>query len=365
MKVQRHSTNRCHSFAVLAICTSAFAFVSGAAQASSEDRPTPTAQELLSLVRPAPLPESPWSASKILALAFYDADLGAMLRDSGSADCFIQDTRLALRSGDVAGRVSARACISSREQNYYEKFATVAAVRPTSEVGLPNYKPNSVDMSLMSKGAINRFATRVATNSIKRNEFLKTLVEGKVDVKFSLRDIGSLPSKFVPTAETRPAYKLAVSYREPKTTMVKVASLGADAQFLKASSTGSLHAMPVVEHRIVEVWPEPAQVSAAPVVDLPDTDARFTKKIQRHLGLGAEPFSQFRLKLERGGLTSVGSALSLRLEDSSGIGAVDLTGLMQGRADGIAWEMRLPYKQHTALITRDNLTMMNRFTHSE
>lgn len=363
MKVQGRSINRKYSAAVASICTSVFACFSGVAQASSERASPPTAQQLLSIAKPAPLPESPWSATRILALAFYDADLGALLRDSGSADCFVQDARIAFRNGDVAGRVSARACISSREQNYYERFATVAAIRPTTEVGLPNYKPNSVDMSMVSKDALNRFATRVATNSIKRNEFLKTLIEGKVDIKFSLRDIGSLPSKFAVPQENRPEYKLAVSYREPKTTMIKVASLGGDAKFLKNSSASSLHDMPIVERQIVEVWPTPAPVSVAPAADIPGTDDRFTKKVQRTLGLAMEPFAQFRLRLERGGLGTAGTALSLRFEDSSGIGAVDLTGLMQGRPDGIAWEMRVPYKQHAALITRDNLTMMNRYVY--
>jgi hypothetical protein len=328
---------------------------------ASSSRPSPSAQDLLRIVKPSPLPESPWSPSKLLAMAFLDADLGALLRDSGSASCFTQDMRVLPYDG--AGRVSARNCVSSLEQGYYERFSSVVAVRPTQEIGLPSYKTNNVDMNLLGKTSANRLATRLATNSVKRNDFLRTLVEGKVDVKFSLRDLDSLGSSFAPVAQPRPSYQLAVNYRESSVAPVRVASLGSSAKLINSSSA-SFHKPPVAEQKIVEVWPAPAApVAEVPAADISATGLSFSKKIQRTFGLAAEPFSQFRMKLERGGMAGGTGALSLRLEDTSGLGAVDLTGLMQGHSDGIAWEMRLPYKKHAAILTRDNLSVMNRYVY--
>jgi hypothetical protein len=361
MKATTHSTKGQSRLTVL-VCGLGVSVLSLESVAlASQSHPAPSAQDLLSIVKPAPIPESSWSPSKLLAMAFLDADLGALLRDSGSANCFTQDMRALPYDG--AGRVSARNCVSSLEQGYYERFSSVVAVRPTQEVGLPNYKTNNMDMNLLGKTTANRLATRLVTSSVKRNEFLRTLVEGKVDVKFSLRDLDSLGSSFAPVTQPRPTYQLAVNYRESSVAPVRVASLGSSAQLIKPSSA-SFHKPPVAEQKIVEVWPAPAApVAEASTVETSSTDLSFSKKIQRTFGLAAEPLSQFRLKLERGGAAGGTGALSLRLEDTSGLGALDLTGLMQGRSDGVAWEMRLPYKNHAAVLTRDNLSMMNRYVY--
>ena len=327
-------------------------------QVFADETSKATAQNLMSQKAPSELPASPYSVNRLLGYAFYQDDLQGLLNASGSASCFTQDDKALVT--DSAGRRSSRACIAAIEQSHYEKIA-FANDRLSSSL-LPSYKPNAVEASTIRHDAINRMSTRLVTKTIARNDFLKTLVEGKVDVKFSLHDMGSMFDKVETQPEIRPSYVLAVKYHEPKKEAeVKVAAVGNGAFPALKPAPHALQDLPVAEKQIVEVWPEAKPASATPVVANPIEENQFTKKLQKRLGLSAEPFSQFRLRLERAPGSTSPTALAFRLEETSGLATLDLTGLLQGHSDGIAWQLRLPYQRHSTLISSESRSVKNKY----
>ena len=317
------------------------------------------ARALLSQRAPRLEQSSALSVKKLLGVAFQPEDLKALLNASGAASCFTAVEKHQLT--DSAGRGTSRACVAAVEQAYYERVA-FANDRFSQDL-LPSYAPNALDASFIQRGAVSRMSTRLATQYIARNDLLKMLVEGKIDVDFSFRDFESVPSKFKVASHARPAYVLAVTYRSPGALDApKLAAVGNDALVgLKPASHG-LRDLPIAEKKIVEAWPQTEAEVVAPVVPV-EQGFSVTKNLQRRLGLSAEPFSKFRLRLERAPGAFSLSSLALRLEDASGVANFDITGLMCGRADGVAYKFRLPYQRHSALVTADNLTMKSRYVY--
>jgi hypothetical protein len=319
-----------------------------------------SAQNLLSQRAPAPLPASPYSANLILGLAFQAEDLTALLNASGSAACYTGNEKV--QRLDSAGRGTSRACIAAVEQTHYERISF--ANDRFSQALLPNYAPNAVQPSFIQQGAVSRLTSRFVTRTIARNELLKIIVEGKIDVNLSLRDLSmdSFAEKFERTPEARPTYRLQVQYRNAPASAddVKVAAVGNGALVGLKAHSSSKRDLPIAEKKIVEVWPEAPVSAPQPVAPVSD-EKRFTKTLQKKFGLSAEPFSNFRLRLERApGSLSV-SAFALRLEDASGVANLDLTGLVRGNIEGVAYKFRVPYGKHSAVLSADNLAMKNRY----
>jgi hypothetical protein len=344
------------AYRALALVTASVVF---SAVATAQNTPS-LAQNLLSQKAPQALPASPYSANRIIGLAFQPDDLKALFDASGSASCHSGNEKV--QRSDSAGRGTARACVAAVEQTYYERFAF--ANDRFSQALLPSYAPNAVESSFITQGAVSRLATRAAVQTISRNELLKILVEGKIDMNLSLRDFSasSFVQKFERVAEARPTYQLRVQYHNAPVSGgdVKVAAVGNGALVGLKAHSSSRRDLPVAEKTIVEVWPEAVAPAPQPVATVSD-DTRFTKTLQKKFGLSEEPFSKFRLRLERapGGLSL--SAFALRLEDASGVANFDLTGLAHGNTDGIAYKFRIPYMKHSALVSADNLTMKNRY----
>lgn len=339
-------------------CAAVAGFVAASSVAAMASEDDARAASLLSQRKPAALPPSPYSFNLLLGEAFRPDDLTAMLNSSGSAACFTNSDKL--EKSDAGGRTSSRACVAAVEQTYYERIA-FANDRFTQGL-MPSYAPNAIDSNFILKGAMERMSSRLATRAVSRNELLKVLVEGKIDVNFSFRDLGSVSEKFERAPVARPSYVLAVKYREGRRSEdLKVAAVGNSAlSSLKPASQG-LRDLPVAEKQIVETWPNAIPVAAlTPVVD-PSAETRFTRILQKRLGLASEPFSQFRLRVEHAPNSLSLKAFALRLEDASGLSSFDLTGLVQGNPEGIAYKLRLPYRRHSALASADNLAMKTRY----
>jgi hypothetical protein len=317
------------------------------------------AQELLRTKIPGAQPKSQFSAISALNLAFRDADQRKLLDASGAGGCFTYNSRI--EHLDAAGRMSGRSCHQRLETNYYTSGASTVA-SSSAALGLPNYKQNGITVDNLRKEVAERFTSRFTSETLGRNSFFKALLEGKLDLNFSM---GELTNLLVPKPSSiiRPIYRLAVKYPEQQEDGVRLASLSpvSSGALSRTPSQNALQPSQLVERQIVEEWPTATPVESD-VSEVSRGSSGPGQYLKRKLRLSAEPFSNFRLRIERGESKTAGG-LQLKLYDASGIASADLTSLLSGNSDKVTWETRLPYGRHAGVIASDGTEKQFRYAY--
>jgi hypothetical protein len=277
------------------------------------------------------------SVARGLSLAFNSTDLEAVYAAKGFGTCQTASAGPSPFAKNFSNFGSE--CFKTRADRYYLN-ADVAMRKSSRTLVRPTYAWNSTKSSDLLGPAGTRLGSRAAGEAVASNPVLRNLVEGRVEVAFSLGEAWrNITADAVVPARPRYVLKVARAPRvEPNP--VLVAALGDEAFGYGNAATEEFE---VGDRSIVEEWETPAQ--ASPRVEA----VTFGQRMAKTMGVPYAPFGRFAMRFERRAGGAEGQdAIAWRFAEANEMAFVEMTNLV-GKGV-VAYGYRLPYHRHSLAV---------------
>ncbi|MCA2959103.1 MAG: hypothetical protein IOD12_02545 [Silvanigrellales bacterium] len=283
------------------------------------------------------------SVAKGLGLAFNNDDWKALYAAKGFGSCQTSS----IGASPFAKNFSnfGADCFKALSDRFY-LTNDVRLRKDGKTLGRPTYGWNAANVSDVVSPAGTRFASRAATAAAGSNPVLRSLVEGRVDVSFSLGRLLGVEESRIVKADPRPRYVLKVTesrLAEPET--VRVAALDGTFGLGYVDNTRSA-AFEVGERSLVEEWESPA-ANALQTSESANTKPAAGMLLARRVGVAHIPFLKYGVRFERR-VSPQGDAIAARFAEANDIVYAELSNVMgQGV---LAYGYRLPYHRHSVTV---------------
>lgn len=280
------------------------------------------------------------TVAKGLGLAFNRDDLSALYSSKGFGKCQTSSIGVSPFSKNFSN--FGADCFKALSDRFY--LSNDVRLRKNGKsIGRPTYGWGPTEFNSLTTPAATRLVTRSASAAVGSNPVLRAVIEGRLDLSFSLGTFFGEGDSAPEQVERRPRYVLKVAQaRGTESEGVRVAALDGAIGFGSSADTRQT-AFEVGERSIVEEWDPPSSATLKPAKRSPK-ELSSGERLARRLGVAHVPFLKFGARLERR-VTAQGDAIAARFAEANDIVYAELTNVAGGGV--LAYGYRLPYQRHS------------------